>query len=86
MAVREGALIARGAAVLFMDAYGATRVSDMAALEEALAAIGTPAFGRRHINGPPGGWARVVGQGKKNSKRFQDWSWSFVWPLFLSPS
>jgi hypothetical protein len=55
MAVREGALIARGAVVLFMDADGATRVSDMQQLEEALAAIGTPAFGRTHINGPPGG-------------------------------
>lgn len=34
---------------------------DTMALEEALAAIGTPAFGRRHINGPPGGWEERLG-------------------------
>jgi dolichyl-phosphate beta-glucosyltransferase len=36
-AVREGVLIARGELVLFMDADGATRVSDMASLEAAIA-------------------------------------------------
>lgn len=36
MAVREGMMIARGEYCLFMDADGATRVSDMEVLEKAV--------------------------------------------------
>ncbi len=42
MAVREGMMIARGAYCLFMDADGATRVSDLELLEKALQQVQTP--------------------------------------------
>ena len=53
-AVRAGALCARGAAVLFMDADGATRVSDLDKLEAAL--VETAGEGLVH----PGRWREGV--------------------------
>lgn len=44
-AVREGMLIARGETCLFMDADGATRVSDMELLESALKEIAVASYG-----------------------------------------
>lgn len=46
-AVREGMLIARGEVCLFMDADGATRVSDMEALESAVKEVAVASFGNR---------------------------------------
>ncbi|KAF8069502.1 ALG5 [Scenedesmus sp. PABB004] len=57
-AVREGVLIARGELVLFMDADGATRVSDMERLEAAIAAGAAPAW-----RGRPGGAAAPAAAG-----------------------
>lgn len=46
-AVREGMLIARGELCLFMDADGATRVSDMELLEAAIKEVAAASFGNR---------------------------------------
>eukprot|EP00878_Enallax_costatus_P019349 GHUV01020412.1.p1 GENE.GHUV01020412.1~~GHUV01020412.1.p1 ORF type:complete len:306 (+),score=94.75 GHUV01020412.1:1639-2556(+) len=46
-AVREGMLIARGEVCLFMDADGATRVSDMELLEAALKEVAVASYGNR---------------------------------------
>ena len=50
-AVKAGMLIARGANLLFMDADGATKVSDVEKLERSLAeSIGEHCFRRLFIN------------------------------------
>lgn len=59
-AVREGARVARGALVLFMDADGATRVSDLELLEAALAANQADSFGARRANAPGAGLGGAV--------------------------
>lgn len=65
-AVREGMLIARGQSCLFMDADGATRVSDMELLEAALQEVGsnkdsTVAADSKAANGAANGTAAAVG-------------------------
>eukprot|EP00877_Chromochloris_zofingiensis_P010328 jgi/Chrzof1/5549/Cz16g07060.t1 len=51
MAVREGMMIARGEYCLFMDADGATRVSDMEVLEKAVREVQVASYGRKTVNG-----------------------------------
>ncbi|GBF93095.1 dolichyl-phosphate beta-glucosyltransferase [Raphidocelis subcapitata] len=50
MAVREGMLIARGQMCLFMDADGATQVSDLELLEKAIASKQCTSFGGKQVN------------------------------------
>jgi hypothetical protein len=51
-------LIARGQLCLFMDADGATRVSDLELLEKAVAGCQSQAFGARKVGGAQG-WLLV---------------------------